>query len=85
MDAGEIIDEYPYAVAWSTRPSTREWVIHDEDDQPDNIVLDVESTIVVFRVKLMDAPKDAAAGTALRRAPAPQRSRHDLRSLRPRG
>ncbi len=35
------------------------WLIHDESDQLDNIVVTWSPPIVVFRVKLMDAPTDA--------------------------
>lgn len=34
------------------------WVIHDEYDQIDNIVVSYNDPIVVFRVKLMDLPKN---------------------------
>ena len=36
------------------------WMIHDEHDQLDNIVVTWSPPIVVFRVKLMNAPSDAA-------------------------
>jgi Putative bacterial sensory transduction regulator len=32
------------------------WVIHDHDDNIDNIVVSFNGPIVVFRVKVMDAP-----------------------------
>ena len=34
------------------------WLIHDESDQLDNIIVTWSPPIVVFRVKLMDAPTD---------------------------
>jgi hypothetical protein len=34
------------------------WVIHDHDDKIENIVVSFTGPIVVFRVKVMDAPAD---------------------------
>jgi hypothetical protein len=34
------------------------WVIHDHDDKIENIVVSFADPIVVFRVKVMDAPSD---------------------------
>lgn len=33
------------------------WVVHDEVDQVDNIVITLSHPVVMFRVKLMDLPK----------------------------
>ena len=36
----------------------RMWVIHDEFDQIDNIVVSLEEPLLIFRVKLMGIPKE---------------------------
>jgi hypothetical protein len=41
------------------------WVLHDEFDQIDNIVVTLASPVVLFRVKLMELPKDLEARTKL--------------------
>ncbi len=41
------------------------WIIHDEGESIDNIVVTVNDPIVVLRVKLMDAPTDGAQRAAL--------------------
>ena len=41
------------------------WIVHDESEHVDNIVIHHSHPIVVFRVKLMDAPGDAVARAAL--------------------
>ncbi len=41
------------------------WVLHDEFDQIDNIVVTLASPVVLFRVKLMELPKDPEARTKL--------------------
>ncbi len=35
------------------------WVIHNQSDHLDNVVLQFTPPVIVFRVKLMDAPQDA--------------------------
>jgi hypothetical protein len=34
------------------------WIIHDQKDQIDNIIVTFSEPIVVFRVKIMEAPTD---------------------------
>ena len=34
------------------------WVVHDESDHLDNVVIQFAPPVVVFRVKLMDTPTD---------------------------
>lgn len=34
------------------------WLIHNEDDDVDNVVVFHTAPVITFRVKLMDAPKD---------------------------
>jgi len=41
------------------------WVLHDEIDNVDNIVVMLATPVVLFRVKLMELPKDATAQAAL--------------------
>lgn len=41
------------------------WVVHDEIEHVDNIVITLASPIVLFRVKLMDLPPDAESQAAL--------------------
>ena len=41
------------------------WIIHDEGESIDNIVVTVNDPIVVLRVKLKDAPTDASQRAAL--------------------
>ncbi len=41
------------------------WIVHDEIEHVDNIVITLASPVVVFRVKLMDLPKDDAQQAAL--------------------
>ena len=41
------------------------WVVHDEVDNVDNIVLTLAPPVVLFRVKLMDLPEDPVAQAAL--------------------
>jgi len=36
------------------------WVVHNESDHLDNVVIQFAPPVVVFRVKLMDTPGDAA-------------------------
>lgn len=60
MDGPEIIDSYLVrGGAEFEALDEAMWMIHDEDDQLDNIVVTWSPPIVVFRVKLMDAPTDA--------------------------
>ena len=60
MDGAEIIDEYLLRSGLEYDALDEGlWVIHDEDDQLDNIILTWSPPIVVFRVKLMDAPTDS--------------------------
>lgn len=41
------------------------WVVHDEIDQVDNIVVTLSPPVVMFRVKLLDLPKSEAERAAL--------------------
>ena len=41
------------------------WVVHDEVDNVDNIVITLAPPVVLFRVKLMEVPKDPAREAAL--------------------
>jgi len=41
------------------------WVVHDEFDQVDNIVISLSPPMVIFRVKLMELPQDPAIHAAL--------------------
>jgi hypothetical protein len=41
------------------------WILHNDMDHVDNIVVQHAPPIIVFRVKLMDAPSDPAARAAL--------------------
>jgi len=43
------------------------WIVHDEIDNVENIVITLAPPVVLFRVKLMDVPKDAAQQAALYR------------------
>ena len=66
MDGAEIIDEYLVRSGLEYNAlDDGMWVIHDEDDQLDNIVLTWSPPIIVFRVKLMNAPNDEAKRAAL--------------------
>jgi len=66
MDGAEIIDEYLVRSGLEYDAlDDGVWVIHDEDDNLDNVVLTWSPPIVVFRVKLMDAPTDATKRSQL--------------------
>jgi hypothetical protein len=41
------------------------WVVHDEIEHVDNIVITLAAPVVLFRVKLMDLPAGAAEQAAL--------------------
>lgn len=41
------------------------WVVHDEFDTVDNIIVQHSDPLVMFRVKLMELPEDPAMQTAL--------------------
>ena len=41
------------------------WVVHDEVDQVDNIVITLAPPVVMFRVKLMELPENEAERAAL--------------------
>lgn len=41
------------------------WVVHDEIDQVDNIVVTLSHPVVMFRVKLMDLPQREADRSAV--------------------
>ncbi len=41
------------------------WVVHDELEHVDNIVITLASPVVVFRVKLMEVPTSASEQAAL--------------------
>ena len=44
------------------------WVLHDEIENVDNIIVTLATPVVVFRVKLMELPSDPTAQAALCRA-----------------
>jgi hypothetical protein len=61
MESPEIIDGYllQSGLEYETAsPGT--WIVHDELDDIDNIVIRYAPPVVVFRVKLMDLPAAAA-------------------------
>jgi hypothetical protein len=66
MVGSEIIDEYLIrsGVEYNALDDGM-WVVHDEDDQLDNIILTWSPPILVFRVKLMNAPSDLGQRAAL--------------------
>ena len=66
MDGSEIIDEYLVrsGLGYDALDDGM-WVIHDEDDQLDNIILTWSPPIIVFQVRLMNAPADAGQRAAL--------------------
>jgi hypothetical protein len=66
MDGSEIIDEYLVrsGLGYDALDDGM-WVIHDEEDQLDNIILTWSPPIIVFQVKLMNAPADAGQRAAL--------------------
>lgn len=41
------------------------WIVHDEDETVDNVVITHSPPLVLFRVKLMDLPKAADTQSAL--------------------
>ena len=41
------------------------WVVHNESDHIDNVVIQFAPPVVVFRVKLMETPEDASKRSAL--------------------
>jgi len=41
------------------------WLLHDESDLIDNVVIQFTPPVIVFRVKLMAVPTDSAARTQL--------------------
>jgi hypothetical protein len=54
------------------------WVIHDEEDKVDNIFVTFSDPLVVFRVKIMDAPTNPT-----KKAELCEELLNDRRSLRP--
>ncbi len=59
MDGPEIIDGYLVKSGLEYEAlDDGMWMIHDEHDRLDNIVVTWSPPIVVFRVKLMNAPTD---------------------------
>ncbi|MDP6943441.1 MAG: hypothetical protein QF464_04770 [Myxococcota bacterium] len=59
MDGPEIIDSYLVRSGLEFEAlDDGMWILHDEHDQLDNILVTWSPPIVVFRVKLMDAPAD---------------------------
>ncbi len=69
MDHPQIIDVYlaESGVSYDVLDEGM-WIIHDDVDHVDNIVVTWAPPIVVFRVKLMDVPKDASARAELNEA-----------------
>lgn len=43
------------------------WIVHDDFEQVDNIVIQVSAPVVLFRVKLMDLPENPAHLASLTR------------------
>jgi hypothetical protein len=66
MDSPELIDDYLIrsGLEFDTVDEGM-WIIHDDIDHVDNIVVSYSPPIVVFRVKLMDSPRDPEARGAL--------------------
>jgi hypothetical protein len=66
MDTPETIESFLIqgGVAYDTVEDGL-WVVHDDVDQVDNIVVRHSPPIVVFRVKLMEVPTDPKACQAL--------------------
>ena len=59
MDGPEIIDSYLVRSGLEFEAlDDGMWLLHDEHDQLDNILVSWSPPIVIFRVKLMDAPAD---------------------------
>ena len=59
MDGSEIIDSYLVRIGLEYDAlDDGMWMIHDESDHIDNILLTWSPPIMVFRVKLMDVPTD---------------------------
>lgn len=48
-----------------TSPEDNLWIIHDDDQNPENIVIYHDPPVITFRVKLMDLPSDTAKQSAL--------------------
>ena len=66
MDGSEIIDSYLLKIGFEYDAlDDGMWMIHDETDLIDNILLTWSPPIVVFRVKLMEIPADGAKRTEL--------------------
>ena len=66
MDGPEIIDSFLVRSGLEYEAlDDGMWMIHDEHDQVDNILVTWTPPIVLFRVKLMNAPSDAAKRSAL--------------------
>ena len=60
MDGPEIIDSYLVRSGLEFEAlDDGMWILHDEHDQLDNILVSWSPPIVIFRVKLMDAPADS--------------------------
>jgi len=66
MDGAEIIDSYLVRSGLEyVALDDGMWMIHDAADHIDNIVVQWSPPIVVFRVKLMEAPSEAGPRAAL--------------------
>lgn len=65
-DNPELIDNYLLRTDFAYEAVDEgTWVVHDDIDHVDNIVIHYSPPVVVFRVKLMTAPKDSEARAAL--------------------
>ena len=66
MDGPEIIDSYLVRSGLEFEAlDDGMWLLHDEHDQLDNILVSWSPPIVIFRVKLMDAPADGGSRAQL--------------------
>ncbi len=66
MDSPEVIETY--LIRSDLSFDTIEeglWIVHDDLDHVDNIVVQHAPPLVVFRVKLMEAPEDREAAASL--------------------
>lgn len=58
-DIIKTIEDYLLEVSLSSeKVNDGMWVLHDQFDNIDNIVISYEDPIVIFRVKLMESPKN---------------------------
>ena len=66
MDSPELIDDYLIRSGLEfDAVDDGMWIIHDDVDHDDNIVVSYSPPLVVFRVKLMDSPEEPQARSSL--------------------